>query len=210
MVENTGISAPERTPQNINYVQAHIKNMIDECKPILSNFENQSNDGAKKAFWLSVAGLISGSVIAPTLTAANASSNATAIAAFSSFGGATNSLTRNLESSGLGGSHAAQTRNGIIERIRKHLEDAFVDTGNLNDQLLAISLAKSECALYTMVVPGIPDTPANNQPAAETAPVAADSTEDNESTTNTPQPDSEDPDPETDDDPAPTDSPARN
>jgi hypothetical protein len=140
-------------------LQSEIQRLITYCKPILTSFENSSRDDAIKAFYLSVLGLVSGAVIAPALTAANAQANASWIAAFSGIGGATNFASQAFKESGMSGTFAAQDRNRIITRIRDQLTKVLDGTLPANDRIVAIVGAKAECALYEISVPSVPSAP---------------------------------------------------
>lgn len=164
LLESSSTEEPPVTKKEEAHVQEEILLLMKQCQPILSEFEAKSEDGAKKAFWLSIAGLISGGVISPALLAANPASNASAAAAFSSFGAISGAVGRNFESSGLSGTHAANDRNEIIKRIREHLKNVFESSDNPNKQLTSIALAKSECALYLMTSPTIAEY-YNNAPS---------------------------------------------
>jgi hypothetical protein len=134
-------------------IQTQIDNMLNYCQPILTKLEKDSAKGSNRSFWLSVVGLVSGSLISPTLAAGNAAKYAGAIAGFSSLGGATNLASESLKNNGLSGSSAANDRNEIITRIREKL--AIVVDGNkeASERLNAITTAKAECTLYKITVP---------------------------------------------------------
>lgn len=171
-MDNTSQLTPKQQKAAAEHVQKQIDILMDECRPILAGFEGKTERGAKNAFWLSIAGLVSGSIISPVLTVASPESNAVWISAFSSFSGASNIMSRQLENSGMSGSHAAQTRNQIIIRIREQLETVFSNTGNPEKQLIALARAKSECGLYTLTVPSINISDSGDTPQA-TAPASA-------------------------------------
>lgn len=141
-------------------LQTALEDMEDFCTPRLSAMENDASRKAKYAFWLSVAGAVSGAVIAPALTAGNAAANATAIAAFSGFGGATNFLSQSLESTGNSGSADATTRNAIVTAIWQRLGDAFDEQKTIGERLTAIDSAKAACVFYSIQVPSVPSLPA--------------------------------------------------
>lgn len=139
--------------QKKTLVQEEINKLMLECRPVLTNFEDDTRKGSKRAFYLSMTGLIAGSVVAPALIAANAAANASSIAALSGLAGATNTASEVLKTSGLSGMYAAQDRNLIITRIRDHLENVFSGSKSPEEQLDYIALAKAECALYMITVP---------------------------------------------------------
>lgn len=138
-----------------------LSEMEQFCTPRLSAMEGESKDKAKNAFWLSVAGAISGTVIAPALTAGNAAGNSTAIAAFSGFSGATNFMSQSLTSSGNSGSTDATTRNAIVASIWQQLNAAFDEQKTIGERLAAVDKAKAACVFYSIHVPSVPQQPGN-------------------------------------------------
>jgi len=148
----SGLTAMNLTQQKM-LVQEEINKLMLECRPVLTNFEDDTRNGSKLAFYISMTGLIAGSVAAPALIAANASANASSIAALSGLAGATNTASEVLKTSGLDGTYAAQDRNEIITRIRGHLQNVFSGSNSVEEKLNYIALAKAECALYMITVP---------------------------------------------------------
>lgn len=165
-------SAPEHRSENISAVQAvggelapvddkeyrelfekNLNLALEFCTPILSGMETKSQDGAKGAFWLSMGGLIAGSVIAPGLTAANASANAGWIGALSGFGGAAGFAGKNYETLGLNGRGQATQRNDIVERFRERMTTALDVKNDKQVRLNALYGAKVECVMYKAFTP---------------------------------------------------------
>ncbi|WP_156339499.1 hypothetical protein [Pseudomonas nunensis] len=71
-----GEQAPVDDVEFRRLFEEKLNQALEFCTPILSGMEREYMDGARKAFWLSMGGLLAGSVVAPGLTAANASANA--------------------------------------------------------------------------------------------------------------------------------------
>lgn len=150
--------AKELTPKQIKEVEKDLEGLIAYCKPVLTGLENDAKSSAKKAFYLSMLGLIAGAVIAPALTAANASANATWIAATSGFSGATNTASVALRASGLSGTADATTRRDIINRLREKLTVIVDPNKTIGEIHIALLSARAECVLYDIAVPAIPTT----------------------------------------------------
>lgn len=115
--------------------------------------EERSSDQAETAFYLSMAGLVSGAVIAPALTAANASANAAWIAGFSGFGGAAGFAGKNYESLGLNGRGQSTQRNDIVERFRTQMTAALDTRKTKQERFDALSAASVECLIYKTFTP---------------------------------------------------------
>jgi hypothetical protein len=99
---------------------------------------------------------VAGSVIAPALTSANATANASWVAALSGWAGATNFASDSLKSSGLSGSTTAETRKGIIAALSSAIETATDNTKPFLERKTAILKARSACVVYDIAIPTIP------------------------------------------------------
>ncbi|WP_061242120.1 hypothetical protein [Ectopseudomonas composti] len=148
-----GEQAPQDDDQFRQLFEAKLNQALEFCTPILSGMEAESEDGARKAFWLSMGGLVAGSVLAPGLTAANASANAGWIGALSGFGGAAGFAGKNYESLGLNGKGQATQRNDIVERFRAHITTALNIQEAKQTRLNALYGAKIECVMYKAFTP---------------------------------------------------------
>lgn len=147
------------TPDELKAIRDDLNELIAYCQPVLSGMETDAKSKSKWAFGLSMAGLISGSVIAPALTAANASANAAWIAATSGFAGATNTASEALRSSGLSGTSDAQTRKEIVDNLRTKLAIIVNPDKTVSEVQLSIIAARAECVLYNIAIPSISATP---------------------------------------------------
>jgi len=135
-----------------------LADVLQFCQPRLSGFEAASASQAKKAFWLSMSGLVAGSVIGPALTAANATANATWTSALSGWAGATNFAGQALKTSGLSGATIAETRNKIISNVSAQIAVAADGTKSFDERKDALMKARADCTLYEIAVPSIPAT----------------------------------------------------
>ncbi len=128
---------------------------IDMCRSVLINMDKQSKFGALTSGNILVLGLISGAVIAPALTAANAAANAGWIAGASGLGGISAIASQNVESLGLGASGVITQRNQIVDRFREQISVAL-DSGNSpRTRRNAIKAAAVECLIYKAFQPAL-------------------------------------------------------
>lgn len=148
----------ELDEENRRQLEVKLEEVLNFCLPRLSGYEKASADQAKHAYWLSMSGLVAGSVLAPGLTAANATSNAASIAALSGWAGATNFAGQALKTSGLSGSAIAETRNGIIKNVREAISVAGDGSKTFEERRDALMKARSECIIYEIAVPSIPQS----------------------------------------------------
>lgn len=155
-IQTSGKTSAELNAENQKILEAKLEEVLNFCLPRLSGYEKDSADQAKNAYWLSMSGLVAGSVLAPALTAANAAANASSIAALSGWSGATNFAGQALKTSGLSGSTVAETRNGIIKNVRDAIAVASDGSKSFDDRSGALMKARSECILYEIAVPSIP------------------------------------------------------
>jgi len=148
-----GDQAPLDDDEFRQLFEARLNEAMEFCNPILTGMETKSQRGAKDAFWLSMGGLLAGSVLAPGLTAANASANAGWIGALSGFGGAAGFAGKNYESLGMNGFGQATQRNDIVDRFRAHLTTALDVQQSKQTRLNALYGAKIECVVYKAFTP---------------------------------------------------------
>lgn len=141
---------------NQKTIETKLEEVLNFCLPRLSGYEKSSAKQARNSYWLSLSGLVAGTVIGPALTAANSAANAASIAAFSGWAGATNFAGQALKSSGLSGSSIAETRNGIIKNVREAIAVASDGTLTFDLRRGALMRARSECILYEIAIPSLP------------------------------------------------------
>jgi len=124
-------SALQLTEENQLLLETKLQEVLEFCQPRLSGYEVKSAKQARLAYWLSMSGLVAGSVVSPALIAASASGNAAWTAGFSGWAGATNFAGESLKSSGLSGTTIAETRNKIITSVRDQVSVAIDTTKEL-------------------------------------------------------------------------------
>ncbi|MBD8258261.1 hypothetical protein IFT96_23095 [Pseudomonas fluorescens] len=156
-VKTAGLSPTELSEQNRELLESKLNEVLGFCLPRLSGYENASAEQAKKAYWLSMSGLIAGSVLVPGLAAASASGNAAAIAGLGGWAGATNFAGQSLKTSGLSGSTIAETRNKIIQKVNDSISVASDGSKTFNERRDALMKARTACIMYEISVPSIPD-----------------------------------------------------
>jgi hypothetical protein len=149
------IAKPQDTASQQIELEKKFNEMLNFCQQKLSGYEIKAEKGATNAYWLSMSGLIAGSVIAPALAAGNAAANAVAIAAVSGWSGATNFASENLRTSGLSGSAVAQTRNNIITSVRNQIVIASDTKKDFDARRDAVMMAFADCVVYEIAVPTI-------------------------------------------------------
>lgn len=151
-----GKSLIQVASENNEKIEKGMQDVLDFCLKRLSGYERDSATQARRSYWLSMSGLIAGSVLAPALTAGNAAANATSVAALSGWAGATNFAGQALRSSGLSGSTIAETRNSIIRSVRDSLKVAGDGSKSFDERRAALMTARADCILYEIAVPSIP------------------------------------------------------
>ena len=156
-IDDPGKSVVQLDAENQRLIESKLEEVLNFCLPRLSGYEKKSNDQATKAYWLSMTGLLAGSVGVPALTAANATANAGWIAGLGGWAGATNFAGQALKESGLSGSTIAQTRNNIIRRVTDQIEFASDGEKPFDDRRNALMKARAACIMYEIAVPTVPD-----------------------------------------------------
>jgi len=133
-------------------IEEELNVILRDCKATLVEFESKSADQAKSAYWLSLSGLIAGSVLAPAFVAAS-NANGTTVAVLSGWAGATNFAGKSLNSSGLSGSTAAQTHNKIINDLKSEI--STITDGNISfaERRGALMRAKASCVVFSISIP---------------------------------------------------------
>lgn len=139
-------------------LEKKLNEVLDFCQPRLSGYELKAERQASNAYWLSMSGLIAGSVITPALAASSAGSHAAAIAAFSGWSGATNFASESLRSTGLSGATIAETRNKIITSVRDQIVIAADTSKTFDERSNALMKARADCVMYEIAVPTIPSS----------------------------------------------------
>lgn len=148
-------TAAELNEKNQELLENSLSEVLSFCLPRLSGYEAKSERQAKQAYWLSMSGLIAGSIAVPALTAASATSNAAWIAGLGGWAGATNFASQNLRESGLSGSTIASTRNNIVNKVTEQIEIAVDSNQSFENRRNALMRARASCIMYEIAVPAI-------------------------------------------------------
>ncbi|MDP9504507.1 hypothetical protein Q7O60_16040 [Pseudomonas protegens] len=156
--KKSGGTPVQLAEDNRKNLEEKLNEVLEFCLPRLSGYEKVSADQATKAYWLSMSGLVAGSVLVPGLAAASASGNAAAIAGLGGWAGATNFAGESLKTSGLSGSTIAQTRNTIIQKVDSAIAVASDGSKTFDERRDALMKARSACILYEISVPTIPQS----------------------------------------------------
>ncbi|AYG06673.1 hypothetical protein D7M10_06050 [Pseudomonas fluorescens] len=155
-IKTAGLSPTELSEQNRELLESKLNEVLEFCLPRLSGYEKTSADQARKAYWLSMSGLIAGSVLVPGLAAASASGNAPAIAGLGGWAGATNFAGQSLKTSGLSGTTIAETRNKIIQKVNDSISVASDGSKTFGERRDALMEARTACIMYEIAVPSVP------------------------------------------------------
>lgn len=134
-------------------IETKFQEVLDFCQPRLQGYESKAVHQAKLAFYLKMSGLFAGSVIAPAIAAVGEST--WIVASLAGWAGSTAFAGEALETSGLSGSAIAQTRNDIINNVRKHMKTALNGSNSFETRRDAIMAIQAECVLYEISVPTI-------------------------------------------------------
>ncbi|NVZ75825.1 hypothetical protein HX859_13120 [Pseudomonas gingeri] len=149
---------PSQTQNEI--AEPVIRAAIDDanltCSEVIGSRETLAEKRSKKSLWISLGGLIAGSVVAPALTSANAAANAPWIAAFSGAGGAANMASRAVDDAGFSGAADAQTVNSISEKVKEKMVIALQENSGPKARYEAAIAAKVECLYYPRYVYKLP------------------------------------------------------
>jgi hypothetical protein len=161
----TGCAAAPRSPVPVDAartfsdasdIETGLTEALEFCAPILSGFESDAYKRGRRAFYLRMSGLLIGSVLVPGLTAANATANASWIAAGAGYGGSASFAASAYESSGLSGTAPAETRNAIVKDLTTSIATVTDGSLDLEVRRAALLRVRSSCVVYSITVPTIP------------------------------------------------------
>ncbi|RUO73444.1 hypothetical protein [Idiomarina ramblicola] len=155
-ITDSGKSTKQLDQENQELIEAKLAEVLNFCLPRLSGYEQKSANQARMAYWLSMSGLLAGSVAVPALAAASPSANAAWVAGLGGWAGATNFAGQALKESGLSGSAIAQTRNEIIRGVTDQIEAASDGAKTFEERRNALMKARASCVMYEIAVPTIP------------------------------------------------------
>ncbi|MEN2268966.1 hypothetical protein AAGF18_05040 [Vibrio diabolicus] len=140
---------------NQQLLEDKLSEVLSFCLPRLSGYEAKSEQQARQAYWLSMSGLVAGSIAVPALTAASTASNAAWIAGLGGWAGATNFASQNLKESGLSGAAVASTRNEIVNKVTSQIEIAADSSQTFENRRNALMKARASCIMYEIAVPAV-------------------------------------------------------
>ncbi len=118
------------------------------CSKVIGDRDDLSNKRSSRSLWISLGGLVSGSIIAPVLLSANAAANAAWIAAFSSAGGAANVANQTIGDAGYSGAADAKIVNDISAKVNSKMSVALDETKSSEVRYRAAIEAGNECTYY--------------------------------------------------------------
>tara|TARA_R110000796_G_scaffold54365_1_gene127183 strand:+ start:44207 stop:44842 length:636 start_codon:yes stop_codon:yes gene_type:complete len=124
------------------------KEADDICSEVVGARSRLADKRAEKTLWISIGGLVAGSVIAPALTAANASGNAAWISAFSGAGGASALTARTIDNAGYSGAADARIANDISAKVKEQMAIGLNESNIYSARYAAFVQAKVECNYY--------------------------------------------------------------
>ena len=140
-------------------IEAKLYETLEFCAPRLQGAESKAEWQARAAYWISMTGLIAGSVVVPALAAINAEMYVGLIAGLSGWSGASHFASKAMETSGLSGSAVAETRNRIIRELQEAIEVATDGDRTFEERRCAVMRARAACVAYEIAVPRVPDIP---------------------------------------------------
>lgn len=143
-LETKANASDTRTTLEIN---AEVERTLQVCYDLFGTKSQKADERSWNSNMIAIGGLVAGSVIAPALVAANAAANAAWIAAFSGAAGASAVTVKNMESSGLSGSHDILMLNALSNKIHDDLATAYNITNLETVRLKAAANARSYCQL---------------------------------------------------------------
>ena len=146
-------------------LEAHIIAQLEACNTFFGVEGAEAKRKAEKAFFWTVVGVVSGSVIIPALTTANAAANAPWISMFGSISGASVAAVNHADNFGIG---TRSTLQGIIAvggYIREPLAVALDVSKTYRERSAAAAKVHMACSM-PFVVPGYLQPLPAAQPAA--------------------------------------------
>lgn len=165
----------ESDPQGLTLDQLEAQNTairqtLAPCDTLFGVKTEKAEQKARTAWWLKVIGVTSASIVAPALTAANASANAAWIAGASGTGGAVIAVLDSADSMGISGVAALRGLTQLAQDIGPDV-DIAEDIGKpYNERTAAAARAARKCRFQ---VPNVAPAAAPAAPAAAPAPAPA-------------------------------------
>lgn len=128
-------------------LDVEVEKVTKSCGSTVKNLQGDAKAEKKRLFWMSMAGVIAGAVLAPALTAAAPTVNKGIVAALSGFGSAAPSILREFSSN----SRDGQDENQILTAIWRQFAITLGD-GNrsLEDRYLSLARVKVLCSIQVV------------------------------------------------------------
>ncbi|MFJ2324912.1 hypothetical protein [Pseudomonas sp. NPDC087690] len=128
-----------------------IKEGLQSCYDFFGVKSAEAERKAKSAWRWTLAGIISGAVIAPALTAANAAANAPWIAGFSGFGGASVAAVNNANNFGIGPASSVEGLLAVGAAVRDDMRLALDVNKPFQERSDAAARASTSCSFPSSV-----------------------------------------------------------
>jgi hypothetical protein len=128
-----------------------IKESLQSCYDFFGVKSAEAERKASSAWKWTLAGIISGAVIAPALTAANAAANAPWIAGFSGFGGASVAAVNNANTFGIGPASSVEGLLAVGSAVRDDMRLALDVDKQFKDRSAAAGRASTSCSFPASV-----------------------------------------------------------
>ncbi|WP_442108417.1 hypothetical protein [Pseudomonas sp. NUPR-001] len=128
-----------------------INERLQSCYDFFGVKSAEAERRASSAWKWTLAGIISGAVVAPALTAANASANAPWIAGFSGFGGASVAAVNNANNFGIGPASSIEGLLAVGAAVRDDMRLALDVHKPFPDRTEAAARASTSCSIPASV-----------------------------------------------------------
>ncbi|MCO5410812.1 hypothetical protein [Ralstonia mojiangensis] len=149
------------TDQENEDLRKQMNAVLTGCNAVVSHMQATAEGQEKGAFWLSMSGMIAGSVLAPAAIASSAAAHRVFIAAMSGWAGATNTASQTLRTAGLAGDAIATTRNSIVSAMNTAVAAATNTDKSYDERFAALEQVQAACITYSITVPGVAPTISN-------------------------------------------------
>lgn len=139
-------------------LRKQMNQVLNGCNVVISGMQSKAESQENGAFWLSMSGLVAGSVLAPAATAGAAAAHRVFIAAMSGWAGATNTASQALRTTGLAGDAIATTRNNVVSAMNAAIMIATNTDKTYDERFAALEQVQAACITYSITVPGATPT----------------------------------------------------
>ena len=131
-------------------IEQYIERSMNQCLPKLNRFARTANRDGKISRYISLTGLVAGTILVPTLTAAS-TANSVWIAGFGALAGATNEASTSFEDRGFSGTGAAKARKELVSQVEAQLAIALDGQNTLEARKAAALSAGIKCQLAAAI-----------------------------------------------------------